>query len=209
MRIRKDRDVRLKEILDCAETLFASKGYDKTSVNDILKAVDIGKGTFYYYFESKESLMYAVIKHVLARYCESLDVILKDNTLNALEKFIRITLGNMPKAQYTQNFIIDLQKQDNSSFQQISTKEGILLFTPILTEVIMQGIAEGIFNTPYPKETVEQILTINWFLFNQSLFGWTLEDIKPRLRAFTHNIELLLDVKKGSFDYMIEAYLRR
>jgi AcrR family transcriptional regulator len=46
MRVSKKHDVRLNEILDAAEALFARKGYDQTTVNDILDRVEIGKGTF-------------------------------------------------------------------------------------------------------------------------------------------------------------------
>lgn len=50
MRIVKDGGERRKELLDTARRLFISKGYEKTSINDILKEVGIAKGTFYYYF---------------------------------------------------------------------------------------------------------------------------------------------------------------
>ena len=61
MRISKKHDIRLNEILDISENLFATKGYEKTTVNDILDGVGIGKGTFYHYFKSKAEVMDAVI----------------------------------------------------------------------------------------------------------------------------------------------------
>ena len=53
-RIVKEADERRNEILDAAETLFTEKGYSKTTIIDILNQVGIAKGTFYYYFKSKE-----------------------------------------------------------------------------------------------------------------------------------------------------------
>lgn len=53
MRIIKEYEERRKEILETAERLFLTKGYTKTTVNDILKEIGIAKGTFYHYFKSK------------------------------------------------------------------------------------------------------------------------------------------------------------
>ncbi|HBT17621.1 MAG TPA: TetR/AcrR family transcriptional regulator, partial [Firmicutes bacterium] len=61
MRITKEYDERRNEILDTAEELFNMKGYDKCTVNDILKAVGIARGTFYYYFKSKEEVLDAIV----------------------------------------------------------------------------------------------------------------------------------------------------
>ena len=61
MRVVKEAAERRKEILDAAEQLFAAKGYDKTSTNDILEKVGIARGTLYYHFKSKEDILDAVI----------------------------------------------------------------------------------------------------------------------------------------------------
>jgi AcrR family transcriptional regulator len=65
MRVSKKHDVRLHEILDAAQSLFAQKGYEETTVNDILDRVGIGKGTFYHYFQSKEDALAGVISRVV------------------------------------------------------------------------------------------------------------------------------------------------
>jgi len=56
MRISKDGDIRKQELLDAALQLFYEKGYEKTSVNDIIEKVGVSKGAFYYYFKSKEEV---------------------------------------------------------------------------------------------------------------------------------------------------------
>ncbi len=50
-------DIRKKQILDTAEKLFCEKGYEKTSVQDILDVLKLSKGSFYHHFESKELLL--------------------------------------------------------------------------------------------------------------------------------------------------------
>lgn len=53
--------MRRSEILDVAQRLFYLKGYDQTSVQDIITEIGIAKGTFYHYFNSKLELLDAII----------------------------------------------------------------------------------------------------------------------------------------------------
>ena len=64
VRISKDYDVRKQEFLDAAQKLFYEQGYDQTSVNTIIDAVGVSKGTFYHYFKSKEDLLDALAERV-------------------------------------------------------------------------------------------------------------------------------------------------
>ena len=61
MRIIKEADIRKNEILDAAGILFTEKGYDNTSVTDIMNAVGIAKGTLYHHYKSKEDILNALM----------------------------------------------------------------------------------------------------------------------------------------------------
>ena len=69
MKTIKDGEERKKEILMIARKLFVEKGYDQTSINDILKIIEIAKGTFYYYFTSKEELLEEIIMQIILCEC--------------------------------------------------------------------------------------------------------------------------------------------
>ncbi|WP_289753960.1 TetR/AcrR family transcriptional regulator, partial [Faecalibaculum rodentium] len=77
MRIVKDAAARRSEILDAAEKLFGTKGYDATSTGDILRELGIARGTLYYHFKSKEDILDAMIDRLTqalaARAAEVLD----------------------------------------------------------------------------------------------------------------------------------------
>ena len=93
MRTSKKRDVRLNEILDAAELLFIGKGYEQTTINDILAKVGIGKGTFYHYFKSKEEVMDAVIERMVESLKAAAKAIADDTKLNAQQKVVQIILS--------------------------------------------------------------------------------------------------------------------
>ena len=78
MRISKKPEERKNEILDNAEKLFGTKGYSKTTINDILLAVGIAKGTFYYYFKSKEEVMDAIVMRFIDNGIENIKAIAKE-----------------------------------------------------------------------------------------------------------------------------------
>ena len=69
-RIIKKHDERKTEFLDTAQELFFTKGYEKTSVEAIIKKMGLSKGTFYYYFKSKEGLLDALIERLSEKILE-------------------------------------------------------------------------------------------------------------------------------------------
>ena len=59
-----------EHIIDAAARLIHLRGYNSTSIEDILQATGIGKGTFYYYFASKEELGFAILEWQTTRFAE-------------------------------------------------------------------------------------------------------------------------------------------
>ena len=80
MRITKEPEVRKQEILDMALKLFGEKGYEKTSIADIAKAIGVAQGLCYRYFPSKEALFDSAIEQYANVLVEQYTVVPKDNT---------------------------------------------------------------------------------------------------------------------------------
>jgi AcrR family transcriptional regulator len=64
---------RRERILENASELFAAKGYHGTTIDEIVQATGIAKGTFYIYFDSKEELLVEVIKKLIDKTLERID----------------------------------------------------------------------------------------------------------------------------------------
>lgn len=206
MRISKNPADRKTEILDAAEMLFTTKGYSATTVNDILRKVGIAKGTFYYHFQSKEEVMDAIVMRFIDSGVEAAKVIAADPDLQAPEKLFQIIMGQRADSGHKGQMIEELHQVNNAEMHQKSLVETILQLTPVLTKVIEQGIEEGAFSTPYPKETVEFLLVSSQFLLDEGIFQWEPQELMQKAIALTHIIEMTLGAEKGSFSYILGMY---
>lgn len=204
MKKSKSPEARKKEIMDVAETLFITKGYAKTTINNILSEIDIAKGTFYYYFKSKEDVMDAIVDRFITIEVEAAEAIATDVTLKAPDKIFRIIMGENHHGNKKEKMIEELHEVSNEKMHQKSLIETIKQLAPILTRVIEQGIVEGVFETPYPRETVEVLLVSSGFIFDDGIFQWDEEEKIQKAKAFVYILETVLKADKGDFQYLLQ-----
>ncbi|MBW9173974.1 TetR/AcrR family transcriptional regulator [Clostridium estertheticum] len=206
MRISKKHEERKNEILDTSEMLFATKGYVKTTVNDILQLIGIAKGTFYYYFQSKEEVMNEIVMRFIGIGVGAAKAIAQDPNLNAQEKIFQIIMPKNEATTQKKHILEQLHQVNNAEMHQKSLVETILQLTPIIVEIVEQGIKEGSFKTPYPREVVEFLLVSSQFLFDVGLFQWQPQEIFQKAKAFEYILETMLGTEKGSFSYIPRLY---
>jgi AcrR family transcriptional regulator len=77
-------------LMDSAELLFSRKGFDGTSVRDIAEAAGINTAMISYYFGSKEKLMEGIFERKSLNIKEKVDLLLKDDSLDPLEKMFSL-----------------------------------------------------------------------------------------------------------------------
>jgi AcrR family transcriptional regulator len=153
-RIVKDPEVRKREIIDTAERLFMAKGFEQTAISEIVHEINISQGTFYYYFDSKEDVLIAVLEKEVAdmerdliRIADQndLDEAVKLNTM--INRFISITASGKKILSY-------IHQGKNSTLQKkLMNARPFHKIAPIMGEVISDGAEKGRFNTARPIET--------------------------------------------------------
>lgn len=74
----KPAEVRLEELMNAAEALFLDKGFDATTVSDIVKKAGVAKGTYYHYFSAKTDVLDALRTRYMDWYLNKID-----NAMNA------------------------------------------------------------------------------------------------------------------------------
>ncbi|MEK5080723.1 TetR/AcrR family transcriptional regulator [Solibacillus sp. FSL W7-1436] len=76
----------LKESID----LFDKKGFSKTSIQDIIDTIGVTKGTFYYYFKSKQELLMDIHLNYIKELLAEQEVILNDEYLSSIVKINKL-----------------------------------------------------------------------------------------------------------------------
>lgn len=209
MRIVKDPEERKAEILDTAEMLFCTKGYSKTTINDILNEIGIAKGTFYYYFKSKEEVMDAIITRIIDNDIKMAKKIALNPEIPVLEKLFQILMSQRPSVGNNKEKVIEqFHLPNNAEMHQKTIVKTILNFTPILADVVEQGVREGVFNTKYPKETMEFLIASSECIFDESMFNWNKDEMLQKTEAFIYIMETTLGADKGSFDFVHDMIIK-
>lgn len=185
MRTVKEHDERKTEILDTAKSLFLSKGYDKTTVNDILKAIGIAKGTFYHYFKSKEEVMEAVVMRVIEQDMVIAREIAANSELSALDKIIQYLLAQLPNENAEKSDMIEQFPNVENALMKQRAMEGTLQhICPILAEIIEEGNQSGEFQTPFPLEAIQFLIAGIQTLLDERMITPDEETMKRRIQSF-------------------------
>lgn len=209
MRIVKDAQERRNEILDAAEALFNEQGYDGTSTNDILKKVGIARGTLYYHFASKESIMDGIIDRYNKKIIDRAQAIAKRKEIPAIERLLlAITALNVSESA-SEELMAHIHKPQNALMHQKIQKVLYKEITPILTMIIQDGIEEKIFNTEYPYESMEMLLVYAAIIFDDGIVELTEEEKMRKMIAFAHNAERLFGTEQGMIAQQLVNILGR
>jgi AcrR family transcriptional regulator len=220
-RIVKDAEVRRSEILDTAQNLYYGKGYERTSVQDIIDEVGIAKGTFYHYFDSKHDLLDALVARIAHQVVQNLVPMINDDALSAVEKFNRfISDSNEMKLEnqdVLQTYLQVFYQESNALMRERVQMESIRQVAPLLAQIIRQGVAEGVFVSAYPDIGAEIVLQVignmsrsiiqQYLLDGQDLAA--IETIQGIIDAYEEAVTRVLGAAAGSLKVAdIETYRR-
>jgi len=221
-RIVKEHQQRRDEILDAAQRLFYGRGYEKTSVADVIAAVGIAKGTFYHYFKSKSELLDQIVARQAQRIDRIIDLVLKEPEENAIVELNNIfaAIGEY-KAENRQVMLMMLRtlySDENIVLLNKLTKTRIKIVAPRISRVISRGISEGLFHTEHPDVIAEMILTMSLslsdemsrLLLHQGFDRGAKTIILEKCRIFEAAVARILGAPAGSITFCntktIEAF---
>lgn len=185
---------RKQELLKIAYNMFLMKGYDNTSIDDIINEAKIAKGTYYYYFESKEETLEEVINMMINDEVTSAKEILK-MPISIPEKLVRIITSLRPKKneQEIQN---TLNKKDNIVMHEKINNRIIEEAVPLLEQVVMEGIENKIFNCTHIKERLKMLLIMSNELFDND------EPNMNQVEVFIDTAEKMLGAKEVTLEFI-------
>lgn len=170
-------------ILDAASNLFIEKGYEQTSISDIVSGLDgLTRGAIYHHFESKYDIIVEISKRFILKK-EILKEIEKNTFLNGLEKIQRILLESMFNQELLETTRVSLGLLTDPTFSALYNRQILNYLGPEIERCIEEGIIDGSIQNVPPKQMSEVVilLTSTWFIY--SMFPNTQETFIDKLQT--------------------------
>lgn len=165
-------------ILNAAGEVFAQKGYDAATMQDITEKCGLSKGAIYHHFKSKEEIMQALGDRMFFEN-NPFDAIEKRTDLNCLQKIkvlLKINGSDTERNRFNVQAIPILK---DPHILMTALEANMKYLTPKWLELLEEGKRDGSINTEYTKEIAELLPLINFWLM-PSIFPATAEEIKHK-----------------------------
>lgn len=185
---------RKQELLNIAYDMFLTKGYDNTSVDDIINKASIAKGTYYYYFASKEETLEEVINMMVNEEVDRATEIL-NMPISIPEKLVGVITSLRPKID-EEEIKIALNKKENIVMHEKINNRIIEEAIPLLEQVVNEGIESKMFNCNHIKERIRMILIMSNELFDGDAININEIDV------FIDTTEKMLGAKPGTLEFI-------
>lgn len=173
-------EVTVERILDVSQRLFLEKGYENTTIQDIVDELGgLTKGAVYHHFKSKEEIMDAVGDRMFFSN-NPFEAVRGRTDLNGLQKqreAVRLNQSDQERVRLTAQSI-PIAKSPRLLQEMIVSNRKVL--TPYFLELIEEGNRDGSMHTAYPREIAEllPLLTSLWLL--PSVFPASREQMKRK-----------------------------
>ena len=185
------------QILTVALDLFIRKGYEQTSIQDIINELGgLTKGAIYHHFKSKEEIMQAVIDHLFKGVDEMLSGVRDDKGLNGLEKLRKISLVSLNNPAQNEVALAAPNLLRNPKLLAAQIEHIIQKAVPVYIQpIIEQGMKDGSIRTDYPRELSEVLVILTNLWLNPAVIEATPEIMLRKLRFFDEFLKSMgLDV---------------
>lgn len=196
----------LKQILSVSLNLFLTKGYEHTSLQDIIRGLGgLSKGAIYHHFKSKEDIMIAVLKQLYQDVEDTLAAVRDDKQLTGLEKLrqiISVSLNHDPAQLEMMSTAPNLLKNPKILAAQLQSiiEDAVPVY---IQPIVEQGILDGTIKTEYPKELSEMVMLLSNLWLSPMIFEASPEVMLRRCRFVQ---ELLKGI---GIDLLDEPTIRR
>ena len=181
----KKGDARREELLSTAERLFYTKGYEKTSVQDILTEMNFSKGGFYHHFDSKLSVLEAICEMRAQECCEQARLAAAHVQGSAVDKLNAVfhdsavlTSGN---SGFVSLMIHVAYREDGALMREKMKKSQLAGMQGVLEEILIQGVREGDFFVSNVPACAQMLLRLYLVFTDEIAFLMAQEDSEEKL----------------------------
>ena len=206
----KKGDARRDELLATAERLFYAKGYEKTSVQDILTEMNYSKGGFYHHFDSKLSVLQAICERRARENCDRARELVAQGTGSACAKlnalFHSAALWQSDNPGFVALLITVAYRDDGALMREKMEQCQLALIQEVLEDVLRAGVRTKEFFIPDVPTCASVVLRLYMQFADEIAFLLAREENEERmieamlatLRAYRIAIERVLLAPFGS-----------
>lgn len=178
-------------ILDVSYRLFMEKGYEHTSIQDIINHLGgLSKGAIYHHFKSKEEILEAVADRITEQSNQMLADIRDCPGLSGKEKLKTIFKASISRPEQNDIFTVAPDFNNNPRLLFSLMHETIEEAAPMyILPILRQGIADGSIQTEYPEQLAELILLAANVWMNPMMFDNTPEESCRKFMVFSQMLQ--------------------
>ena len=203
-------EITVEKILEAAQRLFLEKGYEHTTIQDIVDELGgLTKGAVYHHFKSKEDIICALSDKLFAEN-NPFAAVKQRKDLNALQKMREAVKLNQQNTQEKQLNIEALPLLENPRILVEMIQSNHQQLTPLWQDLLEEGIADGSIQTEYPKEMAELIPLLGDVWLYPNLFPATEEELVHRFFFFKEMLEKMgAPIIDDELAELVQARLRQ
>ncbi len=218
---------RKQEFLNAALDLFYEKGYEKTTINDIINKVEVSKGAFYHYFISKEEVIETIADEYTDKILSIVKKVVERKDINALEK-LNLAIEQVQKQKKRESEkrrkikrALGFHNDENLKLKKKISDKMSDKFTPYYQKIIDEAIEQGIFDVPKSKELAIFLLSVVQILntsideleakhyqddkFNKEPF---LKELEEKVLFYEDLFQRVFNVKRGNINIRMPLMTR-
>jgi AcrR family transcriptional regulator len=154
------REARRQELVDAAVTVFSAKGVSGASVDDIVRAAGVAKGTFYLYFATKDDAVNAIASAMVEGVAERVQAVATDPALSPVERLLAFGAGvrNIGDEPYERELIEVFHRPENRVLHDRVGERALVRLAPVIAGVISDGIEAGQFRQQDPRRAAAYVM---------------------------------------------------
>lgn len=181
-------EITVEKILEVSQRLFLEKGYDNTTIQDIVNELEgLSKGAIYHHFKSKEEIMDALGDKMFF-HNNPFEAVKKRSDLNGLQKMKQAIFLHQSDSKQVElsKQALPLLKNPHVLARMIETNRKVLC--PYWMEFIREGQEDGSIPTQYPKELAEFLVLMDVWLI-PSVFPADQTETQHKLQCIKEILE--------------------
>lgn len=214
------RSIGRDAILDAAEELIRTRGYEQVSVQDVQDRLGASRGAIYHYFDSKDDLLAAVVDRMADAIWAALDPVASDPDLSATAKLQTVfVVAGRWKAERSDVLLGLLRAWYSAENDLVRSRLSAAAFSrlePILARVVTEGVAAKEFTPTWPAATASILVALligsadplGHLLVDRREARIPFEQVERWMAAYSEAVERILGLAPGAFTIVEPATLR-